>query len=335
MIIEKNQTNYIIVIAKNDEQIKIVKKYLVDKFGNLDISLNNNGLYIIQNEFSNEIINIENELEEIKNLLDNGFILINKFESDDTGDIEIHYYFGETIKSDYYTNYEEYYGKNFDYYDEKIKKENIFNEIEKIINNNIKNLSLIEKENIKNIGFEVIDEKKEYKKSDIFKLDIDEKSNKIEFNNINKSKPAKVFIFPENIEYLKCPIMVTKVEKVIFNDKLKEIDYLGFAHLNKLTEIKLPSSVEKIDVDAFSYDTNLKVVDLSDTQIKVLNCIFDGCTSLESIYLPDTINEINECNNQCIFKDCMNATIYSNSPKIIEYTKKYDLKIKNNEKKSL
>ncbi|MCL2053824.1 MAG: phage tail tube protein [Oscillospiraceae bacterium] len=62
-----------------------------------------------------------------------------------------------------------------------------------------------------------------------------------------------------------------------------------------LTSITFPDSLEKIGDNAFAFSTNLKTVDLSNTQLKVIDArVFSYNSTLASIILPNTLEEIGD-----------------------------------------
>ena len=317
MILEENQINNIIIMTEDNKQIKLIEKHL-SKY-----KAKNNMIYIIQDEMTENPIDIETEIDNIKELIGNKFLLINKLESGNTGDIEIHYYFGDKLKDESCYNFEEYYG-DVDYTDETIKKKNIIKEI----NNFISKIILSDKEQklLKKLGFKINIENKEYKPSEIYTLELEEGKTTINRFDFKKLEKAKMVIFPEYLERLENGIGDTKIEKIVINKNLKYITDLAFMRLKKLEEIEFDCDLEETGVDVFLSCQNLKKVDLSKTKLKTLKDIFPDCISLEKVYLPDTIKEI----EPCIFKDCMNVTIYSNNPIVIEYANKYGLKVEKN-----
>lgn len=321
MILEENQINNIIIISEDNKKID---KYLSNKYKYFKTKSKKNILYIIQDEFSKEVIDIEDDFKNLKELIGNKFLLINKLESGNTGDIEIHYYFGDKMKEESFYNFESYYG-DIDYTDEIIKNQNVIKEINQFISNI--NLSEKEEKLLSKLGFHINKKNHEYKPSEIYTLKLEEGENTIYEIDIKKLQKAKIVIFPESLERFESNIGDCKIEKIIVNKELKYICRLAFMRLKKLEEIAFDCDLEETGVDLFMGCQNLKIVDLSKTKLNVLEDIFADCISLEKVFLPQTITQINEFNNSCIFKDSMNVTIYSNSSTVIEYANKYNIKI--------
>lgn len=117
----------------------------------------------------------------------------------------------------------------------------------------------------------------------------------------------KEFSVDENNEYY-CSVdgvLFTKdMKKLIFYPPKKDgtsytvpesVEEIGIAAISEtgLTEIKVPDSVNKIGRHAFSFNSELKKIDISQTSVKIINPMtFINCTSLDEVLLPETLTEI-------------------------------------------
>ena len=117
----------------------------------------------------------------------------------------------------------------------------------------------------------------------------------------------KEFSVDENNEYY-CSVdgvLFTKdMKKLVFYPPKKDgtsytvpdsVEEIGIAALSEtsLNEIKVPDSVNKIGRHAFSFNAELKKIDISQTSVKIINPMtFINCTSLDEVLLPETITEI-------------------------------------------
>lgn len=83
------------------------------------------------------------------------------------------------------------------------------------------------------------------------------------------------------------------IEKVHFPKSLEEIGEGAF-YSCKLSKLYIPENVYFINEEAFQRNP-LKVVDLSDSKIRVIECyLFDSCKNLEVVKLPDSLETIRE-----------------------------------------
>lgn len=88
-------------------------------------------------------------------------------------------------------------------------------------------------------------------------------------------------------------------------DTLTTIGNSAFANAEKLTAINFPSVLTEIGNDAFSSCVNLQEVNLQYTQIKnISQQVFDSCSKLTKVVLPDGLLTINER----AFNNCENLT---------------------------
>lgn len=73
------------------------------------------------------------------------------------------------------------------------------------------------------------------------------------------------------------------------------VEQLGVASIaeTSLTEINVPDSVKEIGRHAFSFNPNLKKIDLSGTSVENIDTMaFINCTSLSEVLLPESLTEI-------------------------------------------
>lgn len=84
-----------------------------------------------------------------------------------------------------------------------------------------------------------------------------------------------------------------EIVRVILSEGITSIGKGAFCCIPKLTSVKIPNSVTKIEFGAFEKCTNLKNVIIADKGIEYIgNQAFNGCESLRSFNLPDTLTEI-------------------------------------------
>ena len=69
--------------------------------------------------------------------------------------------------------------------------------------------------------------------------------------------------------------------------------------MGKLSSIELPSSLKKLEYDAFGYCTSLKEIRLREGVVAISDYAFDWCTLLNILYIPSTVESIGQkiCNN--------------------------------------
>lgn len=93
------------------------------------------------------------------------------------------------------------------------------------------------------------------------------------FANINKMIRAEVPFTVQLIDdysFYKC----VNLEKLILREGVKRIDGFAFSHINKLTSLYIPASVDSIMNDAFCYDPALQAINVSSANTKY--CSVDG-----------------------------------------------------------
>lgn len=128
----------------------------------------------------------------------------------------------------------------------------------------------------------------------------------IDTNAMCNNDKIKEFIFPagnDNFK-LKNSVLFTADEAVLIYypeakkdksykipDTVKEISGSAFYMAKMLEVITIPSSVEKINSNAFSF-TSIKNMVIPDTVKEIGESIFSGCHLLESASLPDHITRI-------------------------------------------
>ena len=92
----------------------------------------------------------------------------------------------------------------------------------------------------------------------------------------------------------------TKLEKIIFSEKIETINGRAFAGCTSLKSVSLPDSITNMDTEIFSGCTSLSSVKLPNKSVNITSSTFEGCTSLTEITLPDTVTTIQDH----AFKNC-------------------------------
>lgn len=82
--------------------------------------------------------------------------------------------------------------------------------------------------------------------------------------------------------------------EVIIPDTVTEIGQNAFDRSQKLTCIRVPSSVIKIGISAFHDCKNLNKVILPDTLVEIMDFAFEDCQKLTEIVIPNSIKTIRE-----------------------------------------
>ena len=86
-----------------------------------------------------------------------------------------------------------------------------------------------------------------------------------------------------------------KAKKIVIKDGIPEVGDDCFSGFDKVTEVDLPPSLERIGTNAFGFCKNLKQIDLDDTKLSTLGgSALANCESLEAITLPDTLKSIGD-----------------------------------------
>lgn len=92
----------------------------------------------------------------------------------------------------------------------------------------------------------------------------------------------------------------TKLEKIIFSEKIETINGRAFLGCSSLKSVSLPDSITSMDTEIFSGCTSLSSVKLPNKRVNIMSSTFEGCTSLTEITLPDTVTTIQDH----AFKNC-------------------------------
>lgn len=121
--IHDNEINKIIIVAKNEKELDKISKIILKKYPKNTTQINRgtykNMLYFEQSlESMYSIIDIESIFAKLEKILKNKGIIISKLESNQTGMMQLEYYFGNNVKNKIYDNYNEYYnGRSLSYFD--------------------------------------------------------------------------------------------------------------------------------------------------------------------------------------------------------------------------
>ena len=92
----------------------------------------------------------------------------------------------------------------------------------------------------------------------------------------------------------------TKLEKIIFSEKIETINGRAFLGCTSLKSVSLPDSITGMGTEIFSGCTSLSSVKLPNKRVNITSSTFEGCTSLTEITLPDTVTTIQDH----AFKNC-------------------------------
>ena len=112
----------------------------------------------------------------------------------------------------------------------------------------------------------------------------------------------KAVLHPNTRIISSCAFKSTKLEGIVFNDKLQRIESAAFER-TKVENIILPPQLEKLSQSAFKNCIHLKSIDFSKTDIRKINeKTFQGCKRLEKIILPENLKKI--CT--AAFSGCLN-----------------------------
>lgn len=86
----------------------------------------------------------------------------------------------------------------------------------------------------------------------------------------------------------------SNLESVTIPNGYTSIGEFAFFESEKLSEVKIPASVNEIGVGAFS-KTGIESLDLSATKLSHINTFLcDGCASLKSVLMPESVKTIGE-----------------------------------------
>lgn len=103
----------------------------------------------------------------------------------------------------------------------------------------------------------------------------------------------------------------TKFHTVIIEEGITSISECAFASMSNITEVKLPSTLKKVNDFSFYCDNNLKFIQLPDTLEELGEASFMNCQSLESIKIGNNITTIN--NSTFLGCKTLKEVIISNS----------------------
>lgn len=135
------------------------------------------------------------------------------------------------------------------------------------------------------------------------------------------------------------------LETISIPESVTEIDYCAFSGL-KITEIKLPSKLEKISIGVFKNCKMLKEIEIPDEVTVIERTAFSGCESLTEIEIPGKVTKIDDkafegCTNlkkvvfknsdvnlyDDVFEGCDDVTLYGEAgSKVEKYAKENNLK---------
>ena len=121
--IHDNEINKIIIVAKNEKDIDKISQIILKKYPKNTTQINRgtykNMLYFEQSlESMYSIIDIGSIFAKLEKILKDKGIIISKLESNQTGMMQLEYYFGNNVKNKIYDNYNEYYnGRSLSYFD--------------------------------------------------------------------------------------------------------------------------------------------------------------------------------------------------------------------------
>ncbi len=119
------------------------------------------------------------------------------------------------------------------------------------------------------------------------------------------------FTIPENITYIvdQC-FMMSGLEKINFNDKLRDIPFYSFSNCTELKEVVIPDSVENIETGAFAGCTNLANVTLGDN-VSYIGVDAFAYTAIKSIHLTRSVSELSGAFRNCKYLE--NITVDVNN----------------------
>ncbi|SFB86094.1 leucine-rich repeat domain-containing protein [Ruminococcus albus] len=96
-------------------------------------------------------------------------------------------------------------------------------------------------------------------------------------------------------------LVCRNIREVRLPDTVEKIDLLAFGGCNNLTDVNIPSSLRELGGNIFM-DTKIKEIELPEGMTKIDFHAFLGSSSLEKVTLPDSIEAI-DC---AAFADCNN-----------------------------
>lgn len=94
------------------------------------------------------------------------------------------------------------------------------------------------------------------------------------------------------------------------------VEILPYAFENNklLRSVKLPGLVKKIHTRAFALCTNLEKAELNEGLEVIEGNVFNGCSSLHTLVLPDSIRE---CHAYCFYQTAISEPVYNRSGDIL------------------
>lgn len=106
---------------------------------------------------------------------------------------------------------------------------------------------------------------------------------------VNSKKKYKI---SEGTEYIEFGGQNNTVEKVILPSSLKKLNFDAFSRCNKLKSVKFNKELKFIAAGAFDKCTSLKSISLPINLEKIAYSAFSNCRSLEEITIPKNIKKI-------------------------------------------
>ena len=143
---------------------------------------------------------------------------------------------------------------------------------------------------IDSLNFEVLDNNLNVKMTEVTSTDIEDPgiSPKVSYQGnlctvtmladhalayCTKMKRAEIPFSVQTVDRY-CAYGSTKLENLILREGIKQIGGFAFSHINIITSVDIPASVDSISGDAFSYDPALRSINVSGTSSKY--CSVDG-----------------------------------------------------------
>ena len=115
---------------------------------------------------------------------------------------------------------------------------------------------------------------------------------------INYVGSADSVVVPDGVEVIMSAFYNQQFSSVIIPESVKEING-SFNNCSNLKKVILPK-VKHIGLTSFSHCTALEEVDFGNSLVEIGGGAFSGCSSLDSIVLPDTV----ECIGYDAFENC-------------------------------
>ena len=86
----------------------------------------------------------------------------------------------------------------------------------------------------------------------------------------------------------------TALREATLPEGLTELGYNAFSH-TAISSVTIPKAITELDNGLFSFCTNLSEVKLHDGITSLCSDLFQGCTALEHISLPESVTKIKSC----------------------------------------